>query len=293
MKIGEIKKNARDFLKENYWSALALCALYLVVSVVISIVSNLVGRVPIIGAAAPLVITICILVPIAYGWIKNFMDLKYGKTKSVTEFIKGGFDNFERAVSTWWSASWREFLKILPGSIIAGIGMIMLIIGIIFIVLVGVYTSDDFSSAFREEIGDNYEEFVETSELIVDNIDYFEKFIGIMLGACWIFIIIGAIVMLPFVLQYIIYDIIAVDRPDLSAAEVAKESVKLMKGNRIKYIGLILSFAGWWILSIITCGIGFIFLMPYMQVSRISFYESIKEENGTELIKSEEENVVQ
>lgn len=276
MKIGEIKNNAKEFLKENYWNALALCILYIVVAIVIAFISNLVGKIPAIGTVAPMAITICIVVPIAYGWVKNFMDLKYGKTKNVTEFIKGGFDNFERAVSTWWSSSWRKFLKTLPGTIISSIGVILLVVSLVLLFFVELSTLDNVSSTFREELGDSYEEFVETSEMVAENIDVYEKTVGIMFTTSLIFIVIGVLVAMPFALQYIIYDIIAIDRPELSAAEVAKESVNLMKGNRMKYIGLILSFIGWWILCIITCGIGFIFLMPYVQVARISFYESLK-----------------
>ena len=62
----------------------------------------------------------------------------------------------------------------------------------------------------------------------------------------------------------------------MDAKQVAKETVKLMNGNRFKYIGLMLSFVGWDILCIFTCGIGFIFLIPYIQTSKICFYESLK-----------------
>jgi len=51
-----------------------------------------------------------------------------------------------------------------------------------------------------------------------------------------------------------------------------------MKGYRLKLIGLNLSFLGWVILSYLTFGMGFVFLIPYMQVSYVCFYEKVLEE---------------
>ena len=62
-----------------------------------------------------------------------------------------------------------------------------------------------------------------------------------------------------------------------------------MKGNRSKYFLLILSFFGWTILSILTFGIGLLWLMPYMQVTTVCFYEHLinsKVENIEEAIKT-------
>ena len=92
--------------------------------------------------------------------------------------------------------------------------------------------------------------------------------------------VIGIFAVIPFILEYVIYDIVAVSRTDLNSAQVAKESKNLMIGNRFKYIGLLLSFVGWYILCILSCGFGIIFLMPYIQIARISFYESLVENKG-------------
>ena len=53
-----------------------------------------------------------------------------------------------------------------------------------------------------------------------------------------------------------------------------------MKGHRFEFFVLQLSFIGWAILAVLTCGIGFIWLEPYMQVTYVKFYESLIYENG-------------
>lgn len=59
----------------------------------------------------------------------------------------------------------------------------------------------------------------------------------------------------------------------MSAKDVVEESARLMKGNKSEYFLLQLSFIGWAILAAFTCGIGLIFLTPYMQLSSFIYYE--------------------
>ena len=69
---------------------------------------------------------------------------------------------------------------------------------------------------------------------------------------------------------------IMLDKPELGAVDVLKESYDLMQNNKWKLFCLTLRFLGWIILSIITFGIGFLFVFPYMQVAFIKFYEEVK-----------------
>ena len=52
----------------------------------------------------------------------------------------------------------------------------------------------------------------------------------------------------------------------------------MMKGHKFDLFYLYLSFIGWFILSILTCGVGFIWLIPYVQMSVAAFYEDLKSE---------------
>jgi uncharacterized membrane protein len=73
------------------------------------------------------------------------------------------------------------------------------------------------------------------------------------------------------------------DHPEYTALEAITESKKRMKGYKGKYFLLYLSFIGWGILSMITLGIGLLWLVPYMTTSMAAFYdELIYKQNGLE-----------
>ncbi len=74
--------------------------------------------------------------------------------------------------------------------------------------------------------------------------------------------------MVPFILK---------DRPELENNAAIEESMRIMRGHKMKLFLLDLSFIGWIILSCLTLGIGFIFLAPYMTTARAAFYEDVKE----------------
>lgn len=115
--------------------------------------------------------------------------------------------------------------------------------------------------------------------------------ISVAQGASSTLMIIGVILLLAVAvyayavsLKYVLSFYIAYDEPDLSSKEVVEKSAKMMNNNRGNYFVLTLSFIGWAILGIITLGIGYFWLIPYIQVSQICFYEALKgnDENPVE-----------
>jgi uncharacterized membrane protein len=69
---------------------------------------------------------------------------------------------------------------------------------------------------------------------------------------------------------------ILVDDEMISASDAMKKSKKMMYGYKWKYFCLGLRFIGWMLLSILTLGIGFLWLFPYIHVSTAKFYDDIK-----------------
>ena len=54
------------------------------------------------------------------------------------------------------------------------------------------------------------------------------------------------------------------------------ESATLMDGHKMDLFILDLSFIGWWIVAAITCGIGALWVAPYVSVTTTNFYLDIK-----------------
>ena len=59
--------------------------------------------------------------------------------------------------------------------------------------------------------------------------------------------------------------------------EALRKSKQMMDGYKWKLFCLGLRFIGWFLLAILTLGIGFLWLIPYMYISFAKFYEDIKE----------------
>ena len=80
--------------------------------------------------------------------------------------------------------------------------------------------------------------------------------------------------------SYAMTPFILVERPELSANAAINESRRLMKGRKFDLFYLYLSFIGWFILSILSLGIGFLWLGPYVQTSLAAFYADVKAEKA-------------
>ncbi len=70
---------------------------------------------------------------------------------------------------------------------------------------------------------------------------------------------------------------VILDNPEMGVIDAIKLSSDMMKGYKVDYFVLILSFFGWAILCAFTFGIGFLWLMPYMSVTECNFYNKVKE----------------
>lgn len=101
--------------------------------------------------------------------------------------------------------------------------------------------------------------------------------IAATIGFC-ILIIPGIIVSLMLSQSFYIM----ADNKDMSAIECMKKSMEMMKGHKWEYFVLILSFIGWAILSCILCGLGYLWLMPYQQVTFANYYLELKKEAEAE-----------
>ncbi len=72
---------------------------------------------------------------------------------------------------------------------------------------------------------------------------------------------------------------ILLENPNMTANEAITASKQLMDGNRFRLFCLEISFLGWAILCVLlTCGIGYLWLVPYMEASFAAFYREIKAE---------------
>jgi len=105
---------------------------------------------------------------------------------------------------------------------------------------------------------------------------------GVALGAyllmtlfvfLWYLLLIIPGIIATFAYSQIFY--IIAEEPGIGPLQAIRKSKELMHGNKWKFFCLQLRFIGWWLLCILTFGIGILWLAPYMIVSLAKFYDDI------------------
>lgn len=103
---------------------------------------------------------------------------------------------------------------------------------------------------------------------------------GMILSTIYIFLW-TLLLIIPGIIKsysYALTPYILVEHPEMSANEAIEESMMLMDGHKFDLFYLQLSFIGWAILSILSLGLGFFWLIPYQMTAQAAFYRDIKNE---------------
>lgn len=82
----------------------------------------------------------------------------------------------------------------------------------------------------------------------------------------------GIIVSCGFAMTYFIM----VDDPNISGIDAMQQSWNMMNGQKWNLFCLWFRFIGWILLAALTCGIGTIFLLPYMTAATQNFYRKLR-----------------
>lgn len=110
--------------------------------------------------------------------------------------------------------------------------------------------------------------------------DYARAFIVQLLVGLFVFLW-ALLLIIPGIIMayaYAMTPFIAEENPELSSMECITKSKEMMSGHKLELFLLDLSFIGWLLLGFITCGIGLLWVMPYMNMARVKFYEQLKVE---------------
>ena len=83
---------------------------------------------------------------------------------------------------------------------------------------------------------------------------------------------------------YAMTPFILVEHPEIGVWEASRRSQEMMRGHKWRLFCLELSFIGWSLLAILSLGIGFLWLIPYMEVTEVAFYNDLKAQQGEEAV---------
>ena len=104
---------------------------------------------------------------------------------------------------------------------------------------------------------------------------FFTLFFTIIFIVAWSFLLIVPGIMKAY--SYRVVPYVFLDNPEISPLEAIKKSKEMMYGHRWELFVLELRFIPWFLLGIITLGIGFIWIVPYFMTAYSEFYIQLKE----------------
>ena len=105
---------------------------------------------------------------------------------------------------------------------------------------------------------------------------------ALLIGAAILFVtavfyfIWTAVVSLSVSMTYFLY----FDNPEMKAGELVKCSARMMKGNKLRLFKLYLSYAGFFLLGILSCGLAFLWINPNITAAAAYFYQDICAASG-------------
>lgn len=259
----EIRKEAREALKGKWQKAACITLVFLLFSSIAGFIQGFLDE----NSALYNIIDIIFLivsVPLSFGLLISFMKLKRNEEVSVFTLFKEGFSKSSKAFGIWFHIFIRLLLPIICLFLIA-------------ILMISLWVVNILTQSY----------------LVL-------KMLSIVLFITTILYVACRSLLYTFAYN------ISYDNPELSSRECVKKSEALMKGNRGNFFMLELSFMGWVLLIIISTSlvttllsiilvsllsilgsyigalsgylimiIGFLFLLPYMQVATICFYERV------------------
>ncbi|MCD8148076.1 MAG: DUF975 family protein [Clostridiales bacterium] len=84
--------------------------------------------------------------------------------------------------------------------------------------------------------------------------------------------LIGCIVMIIVFLSWSMTVFILLEDSDIRMMDAIRQSRQMMRGKKGRFLGLGLSFIGWILFSLLSFGIGLLWIIPYLSQSQTCFY---------------------
>lgn len=263
MNSSDFRQEARNKLKGK-WGKVALPTfLFFLIMFGIGFLLGLLNLNDSIGS----IVSIIIEIPLTFGLTIAFLKIFNSEDSDVMDFLTLGFKNFGRA----WKVYFATLLKLIVPIIFAIVAYFMMFVGL------GGAIGASAAAATSAELA-------QAGSIVL--------LVFLIIGILGILLLIGASVWLTIKsLYYVLGILIAIENPNITATEAVTKSKELMEGKRASYFVLQLTFIGWVILAILTLGIGYIWLLPYIMFAQIAFYKyalSNKSSQKTEIEKQEQ-----
>jgi uncharacterized membrane protein len=126
--------------------------------------------------------------------------------------------------------------------------------------------------------------FVKTDNLVFENLfsgfKIYPKSLGMYLWMILWVVLWSLLLIVPGIIKAISYSqsfFIIAENPNVKVRDAMKISMKMTDGYKGDIFVMALSFLGWMLLAILTLGIGFLWLSPYMSTAFVNLYLKLRE----------------
>lgn len=116
-------------------------------------------------------------------------------------------------------------------------------------------------------------------EMVFDGFRLFGPSLAVYLLAAVCIILWSLLLIVPGIIAALAYSqvyYIMADSKTIGPLEAIRRSKEMMRGNKWKFFCLGLRFVGWAFLCVLTFGIGFLWLYPYVAVATAKFYDDLR-----------------
>lgn len=250
--------NLKNEGNKSKWGKAALCTfLFGLFAYLFNLVANMI---PFVGGIALAVIS-----PVmAFGFLCQMLNLKNsenGEDVGCIDFFKLGFEKFGKV----WGVTWHTFTKMWFPILALVIGIIMLGVSITLS-----SASIINQAAMLSLVAEGYT--VDTTSNLPSS-----GAAGTIVGVIGIIIYIIAIIfVIRLSYKYAFTTLELALDPETSSKEIVNRSGDIMVGNRWRLFKLGFSFIGWALLCALGMGIPTFWILPYIQIANIYFYEDIR-----------------
>jgi uncharacterized membrane protein len=258
----ELKTNAKAVLRNSYWDCFAANLIFIGISIGVTLVSMIV---PTLGSIAG---TLFVLLPLSVG-----LNYFYMQNQVAPPLLSNIFYPFKsgRYMKITGSMAWMYLFTVL-WSLISMIGIFIVIVKSIPS-LIQFFADNSLYSNWQSMNG------------WMDIYTWLIKNIWTMIDSSWIpaFIVSGVIYLagsiLAFIkaLSYSMTPYILTDNPTIGYERALKLSMAMTDGHKWQIFVLYLSFIGWALLALLTFGLGFLFLAPYVKATQAELYVKLRE----------------
>ncbi|APB31794.1 DUF975 family protein [Vagococcus teuberi] len=264
----ELKQQARESLRGRWKEAVALN----LIPSIIQIISML------------LVIGITIFIGLMATDNRDVVDSNYLSTQQeYTWEDEYDDDSFSSNVSEVFAS----VTSIPFASPIMSFVMTFLTIGISFTFLDVIRKGKEAELSFRQSFRlFNGHDFVPV--LLINVLTYIFRYLWLLL-----FIIPGIVKGYSYSQANFIYKDLAATRDtrSMGATSFITESRDLMNGHKKRLFWLDVSFLGWYLLGLLTVGIGFLWINPYINATKAAFYDDLSKGKFLEDVVEEDDEI--